>query len=203
MGDPSCSGDPGLVVWVLRRWQSPGTTPDCLYPGTALRASPPPRSSPPRTWAAAGLWLVRRESIHRIKRTDLFHINLQVLKMHYAWRPKSLPIALKLSEIISLWCLVDFSSFCFLLMSLLLRCSHFPSSCLFCFYFSYWRPTFPRMPREGARTCCKSDMAYRCSKAVNVTNSVRVYPSERARLLPQNKTYTEMLVFCRYCCCSK
>lgn len=113
MGDPSCSGDPGLVVWVLRRWQSPGTTPDCLCPGTALRASPPPRSSPPRTWAAAGLWLVRRESIHRIKRTDMFHIDLQVLKMHYAWRPKSLPIALKLSEIISLWCLVDFSSFFF------------------------------------------------------------------------------------------
>lgn len=61
--DPSCSGDPCLVVWVLLRWRRSNTSPDCPCPGKAPRAAPPPHSSPPQTWAAAGLWLVRQKYV--------------------------------------------------------------------------------------------------------------------------------------------
>lgn len=62
---PSCSGSPCQVVWGWLRGQRRGTDPDCLCQGTALRVWPPPRSSPPQTWARAGLWLVRQGDVIR------------------------------------------------------------------------------------------------------------------------------------------
>lgn len=62
---PSCFGSPCQVVWEWPRGQRRGTDLDCPCLGTALRVWPPPRSSPPRTWAAAGLWLVGQGGVIR------------------------------------------------------------------------------------------------------------------------------------------
>lgn len=67
MGVLSCSGNPCPVGGASRQRQRPGTAPERPSPGTEPRASPLPRSSPPRTWAAAGLWLAGQKSSHRIR----------------------------------------------------------------------------------------------------------------------------------------
>lgn len=72
---PSCFGSPCRAVWGWLRGQRTGTDPDCLCLGTALRVWPPPRSSPPQTWARAGLWLVRQDDVIRGRLWDVLWLS--------------------------------------------------------------------------------------------------------------------------------